>query len=267
MTIWANTIVHNEENFIWYALMSVVDFVDKILIYDTGSSDKTVEAIKEVMKIKGEKIVLKEVGKQDDLKFTKMRQAMFDESDCDWILILDGDEVWWEDSIKGIKEEIEKHGNKLDSIAVPFYNLAGDIYHYQSQSAGQYKLLGKKGHLTIKAVNRKIPGLHWSGPYGKEGLYDGNGSLIQERQTGKLTFLELPFLHFTHLRRSSQVSGKFKYDLGVKFPKDFKYPEVLYKQRPQAVPSPWQPRGRKYELVSMGKYPYQVLWRAVKNKI
>ena len=48
MKIWVNTIVHNEENFIWFAVMSVIDYVDKVLIYDTGSTDKTVEIIKEI---------------------------------------------------------------------------------------------------------------------------------------------------------------------------------------------------------------------------
>ena len=50
MKIWANTVVHNEENFIWFAIMSVVDYVDKVLVYDTGSTDQTVSIIKEIKK-------------------------------------------------------------------------------------------------------------------------------------------------------------------------------------------------------------------------
>ena len=56
-TVWVNTVIRNEENFIWYALMSVIDYVDKILIYDLGSTDKTVEIIKT---IKSPKIILKQ---------------------------------------------------------------------------------------------------------------------------------------------------------------------------------------------------------------
>ena len=88
MTIWANTIVNNEENFIWFAIMSVLDYVDKILVWDTGSTDKTVEVIKT---INSNKLKFKEVGKVDPMEFTKMRQKMLEESKCDWILILDGD--------------------------------------------------------------------------------------------------------------------------------------------------------------------------------
>lgn len=266
MTIWANTIVHNEENFIWFALMSVVDYVDKILVWDTGSTDRTVDIIKEVIKTKGEKIIFKEVGKASITEFTKMRQAMLNESKCDWILILDGDEVWWKNSIVGIRREIEENDLELEAVAVPFFNLVGDIFHYQSQLAGQYKLLGKKGHLTVKAVNRKLPGLHWSGPYGKEGLFDRSNRLIQEKQGDRLIFMELPFLHFTHLRRSSKTVGKYKYDLGKRFPKDFKYPEVLYRERPHLVPSPWATRGKGYQVVSALKKPLQVFWRTLKNR-
>ena len=39
-------IVKNEERWIWYSLMSVLEHSDKIIVYDTGSSDKTIEIIK-----------------------------------------------------------------------------------------------------------------------------------------------------------------------------------------------------------------------------
>lgn len=239
MTIWANCIVHNEENFIWFALMSVVDYVDKILVWDSGSTDKTVEIIKEAIKEKGDKIEFKEIGPVDKYEFTKMRQKMLDESKCDWILILDGDEIWWKDSIKQVVNLIKKV-HDIDAIITPFYNLVGDIYHYQSQNAGKYEILGRKGHLTIRALSCSIPGLHLAGPYGKEGYVDQGETPIQQRDPRKLIFLNAPFMHCTHLKRSSKDSHKkFKYELGKRFPKDFQYPEVLYTSYPKIVPSPW----------------------------
>lgn len=265
MKIWANCIVHNEENFIWFAIMSVVDFVDKVLVWDTGSTDRTVEIIKEIIKQKGDKVEFKEVGSVDKDEFTRMRQQMLDQSQCDWILILDGDEIWWENSAKMLREKVEKEGNKLDAIVIPFYNAVGDIYHHQSESAGEYKLLGRQGHLTIKAVNRKITGLYWSNPYGQEGLYNGNGVPIQDDRSNRLIFLELPFLHLTHLKRSRASNPKFKYDLGISFSPNFKYPEVLYKERSVIVPAPWTKRSKKYEAISMAKNPLQSLWREAKK--
>lgn len=266
MKIWANTIVHNEENFVWFALMSVVDYVDKILVWDTGSTDKTVEIIKEAIKEQEDKIEFREMGSVDKNGFTKMRQAMLEQSYCDWILILDGDEIWWENSVKQIVSLINKEGNNIDAIVVPFYNVVGDIYHYQSQSAGEYKLLGRKGHLTLKAIRQRIPVLNWAGPYGQEGLYDGDNKPLQDRKDG-LLFIDSPFLHFTHLKRSKVThDSKFKYDLGIRFPVNFKYPEVFYKKSSLLVPSPWKKRSKRYEVISIVKKPLQSIWRKVKNK-
>lgn len=238
MTIWANCIVHNEENFIWFSIMSVLDFVDKILVWDTGSTDKTVEIVKT---INSKKIEFKEVGKVDKYQFSKMRQQMLEQSDCDWILVLDGDEIWWEGSIKKVIDKIEKDGEKLEAIVVPFYNAVGDIYHHQPQEAGKYQLLGKRGHLTIKAISKSIPGLHVGGEYGVEGYRDNKNNPIQERNAEKIVFIDAPFLHCTHLKRSSQDDhDKFKYELGQTISDNFKFPEVFYKKYPAIIASPWE---------------------------
>lgn len=234
MKIWVNCIVNNEENFIWFAINSVLKYVDKILVWDTGSTDGTVEIIKQ---IKSDKIEFREIGKVDADEFTKMRQEMLKQSVCDWVLILDGDEIWWDASISQLISRINK--NNSEGIVVPMKVAVGDIYHLQDEEAGQYHLLGRKGHLSLKAFSKKIPGLHVDWPYGKEGFFDGDGKLIQERE--KIIFLDTPFLHVTHLRRSAlkREYNKFKYEIGEKVSDNFKFPEVFYNKFPSFVPSPW----------------------------
>lgn len=236
MTIWANTIVNNEENFIWFSLMSVLDFVDKILVWDTGSDDKTVEIIKT---IRSEKIEFKEVGMVNPEGFTKMRQKMLEQSKCDWILILDGDEIWWQSSIKELKKTIDKRGNEIDGVVVPMKVAASDIYHFQEEQAGQYQILGRKGHLSLRAIRKKIPGLRVGWPYGKETYLDENSLPVQERKN--VIFLEAPYLHVTHLERSSSKRryNKYKHELGNEVSKNFKFPEVLYEEYPSFISSPW----------------------------
>ncbi len=236
MKIWANTIVNNEENFIWFAMKSILDYVDKILIWDSGSTDKTADIIRE---IKEDKIVFKKVGQVDKHGFTKMRQRMLEESDCDWVLILDGDEIWWEDSIRKVVDVISSKGKQIEGIVVPMVVPVGDIFHFQEASAGRYKILGREGHLSLKAFSKKIPGLHVENPYGSEGFFDGQGKAVQERE--KIIFLDAPILHVTHLKRSSRkrTSDKYKYELGKKASPDYKYPEVLYLPYPSFIPSPW----------------------------
>src|SRR5207244_4106590 len=118
---------------------------------------------------------------------------------CDWILVLDGDEIWWEQSIKNLIKEINQDGDKIEGIVVPMVVPVGDIYHLQDEKAGQYKILGRKGHLNLRALSKKIPGLHVDWPYGKESYFDEKNKLIQEREN--IIFLNTPYLHTTHLER------------------------------------------------------------------
>lgn len=238
-TIWANCIVNNEENFIWFAIMSVVNYVDKILIWDTGSTDRTVEIIEEIRKKQGNKIEFKEVGPVNKYEFTRMRQAMLKESNCDWVLILDGDEIWWDDSISKLVKKIHTEEEKIEGIVVPVIVPVGDIYHMQEQAAGQYEILGRRGHFNLRAINKKIPGLHVDQPYGKESYFDENKLPIQERP--KVIYLDAPYLHVTHLKRSSlkRIFEKYKLELGNSIAPGFKYPEVLCEKYPQIVSNPW----------------------------
>lgn len=245
-TIWANVIVKNEDRFIWFAIKSVVDYVDKLLIWDTGSSDETVEIIKLLQREYPSKIIFKEIGEVDEDGLTKARQKMLAETKSEWLLILDGDEIWWKKSIAEVIDTINQKGEKLDAIVSPVINIIGDLFHYQEDSAGQYNFLGKKGHFNMRAINRNIPGLHIKGAYPLEGFYDEQEKLIQQKDD-KLILVDQPLLHLTHLERSSKVkSKKMKHELGISFPKNFIYPEDLYENPPKIVKSPWGKRSKQY---------------------
>jgi len=249
MRIWAHTIVRNEERYIWYAVMSIIDYVDKVLIWDTGSEDSTLKIIEEIKKARPGKVSFKEVGKVNPEEFTKVRQKMLDESRCDWFVLIDGDEVWWEESIKKLTGTIQREGDTLETIVTPTYNIVGDIYHYQEKVAGGYEIDGRRGHFSLRAINRNIPGLYLKKPHGTQGFFDKNGILIQERPKKFRKFLNAPYMHFTHMVRSStkkldlrvpKRGIKLKYEIGIPFPRDFYYPEVFFRPRPNIVPAPWQ---------------------------
>ncbi len=239
MKIWANTIANNEENFLWFAVSSVIEYVDKVLIWDTGSTDKTVDVIKQLQNRYGEKIVFREVGKVDKNQFTKYRQQMLEQSDCDWLLILDGDEVWWKESIEKVVKVLQVEGYKLDGVVVPMKVPVGDIFHLQEEAAGRYVLLGKKGHYNLRLINRHISGLHVDWPYGMESYLDDKNTLIQEKE--RITFVDAPYLHLTHLRRSNlrRSDNKIKHELGDSVKHDFKFPEVFYDEYPSFIADPW----------------------------
>lgn len=254
-TVWVNTVIRNEENFIWYGLMSVLDYVDKILVYDMGSTDKTVEIIKT---IKSPKIILRQFSANTEmLTHANLRQKMLDETKSDWVLLLDGDEIWLDASIKKLRDELEK--TKSECIVVPTLMLLGDIYHYQEENAGDYHIAGKVGHYNLRVFKRGIPGLHVEIHPNKlgflrEGFFDKNKKLIYERGSKNMKVLNTPYLHASHLQRSGKDADvvervmRFKYELGIPFSEDFKYPSVFYLPRPQIVPSPWKRTSFLYKV-------------------
>jgi glycosyltransferase involved in cell wall biosynthesis len=264
-SVWAHTLVKNEERYLWYAVGSIIDFVDKVLLWDTGSTDNTLRIAQEIKKRYPAKVELRQAGSVDKLGFSDIRQKMLDESECDWVFVLDGDEVWWEESVKELVEGIN-NGN-IDAIVSPFINLIGDPYHYQEEKAGRYQIDQKIGNITIRAFNRKIPGLHVENPYGLEGLFDNNGEAIQESSSVRRKYINAPYLHFTHLIRSGKDGGvmgrvgKVKYELGLPLSLDFYYPEVFFRPSLPLVSSPWRKVDTAFRTRAFLEYPFRKIKR------
>ena len=241
--IIVHTLVRNEERFIWYALQSVLPFVDKIMVWDTGSTDKTVEIIKT---IKSPKISFKEVGVVDADGLTTMRQKMIEEIPdvFDWLMYLDGDEVWTSSYIKTITNYARSH-LETETIVIRTHNLVGDIYHALPESAGRYELAGHKGHLNLRFINlKKVPGLHVSHPHGQQRYLDIDNTPIQNRDQRNVAYLPIFFHHATHLIRSldrthdllvPKRKQKLKHEIGTRIPST-DIPEVFFAKRPITVP-------------------------------
>lgn len=276
-SITAHCLVKNEGRLVWFSVMSVINHVDKVLLWDTGSTDGTLEIIEKIRKTQNakRKIEFRKVGEVTPVSFTKVRQEMLDATDTDWFIVVDGDEIWWEDSIKQVVDAINKKGEEKESIVVPTYNLVGDIFHYQEEAGGQYRLAGRKGHFNLRAVNRRIPGLRSSGPHGTWGWIDGTGKMIQDGDPRKIVFVDAPYLHATHLPRAKtgveefdvpKRAKKLKYEMGVEFPKDFYYPEVFFRPRPEIVPSPWIKRSLGYTIRAAFETPLKKIKRRIIKK-
>lgn len=270
MTICAHTLVKNEENYIWYSIKSVINWVDKILVWDTGSSDKTVEIVNEIKKLYPEKISFLEYGEVSGKDYWKPRNEMLKETKADWILTLDGDEVWWEDSIRKLVKLTQiQSGWKVESVVVKTVNLVGDIYHYQEKEAGQYEIKDKKGHYNLRLFSTKIPGLKARGEHGQEGYFDGWRKSLQERN--KVHFLDASYMHFTHLPRTvseketevPKRKSKLKYEIGLSFPLDYYYPEVFFIRRPKIVSSVWKKMAKDYKFRAYFETPFKKIKRRI----
>ena len=202
-TITVHTIIKNEENFIWYAIKSVVDFVDKIIIFDTGSTDKTVEIIKDLVKEYPDKINFEEKGECDKKRHTELRQEMLDKTTTDWFMILDGDEVWTK---KGMEEVVGviNQNTEVECLIAPFYLCVGDVYH-KYYKKGSYYFLGKTGQFALRFI-KNDQGIKWAGDYNSDILIK-NGSVIFKKENS--LFLKNHYWHLTHLKRSSKDDNDY----------------------------------------------------------
>ncbi|HAR6038972.1 TPA: glycosyltransferase, partial [Staphylococcus pseudintermedius] len=87
-TISVVYIVKNERDYIIKSLLSILDLADEIIIVDTGSEDNTLDLIKNMC---DKKIKIFTFNWCDD--FSKARNFANAKATCDWIMILDADEI------------------------------------------------------------------------------------------------------------------------------------------------------------------------------
>jgi len=269
MKICGHTVVKNEARFLWFSVLSVIDHLDKLLLWDTGSTDGTLEIIEKLRERYPDKILFKQRKQETVEDFANVRQEMLDETDSDWILMLDADEIWWKESIKRVVDLIQNKGNELESIIVPTILPVGDMFHRQEEKAGRYKLAGHVGHYSLRAVNMSIPGLHSFGKHGVWGWVDEEGKMIQNRDLKKIGYVNAPILHTTHLKRAGQGKDtdvvkrkmKLKHEIGKLFPGDFYYPQVFFRGRPGIIESPWGVMDFGFKLVSYLETPLRKIKR------
>src|SRR3989344_531209 len=89
LSLTSHTIVKNEENWIKPALLSVINEVDRMLVWDTGSTDKTIALIKS---IESPKIEFKQCGPVDRQRLVELRNEHIYQTHTDRFLLLAGDE-------------------------------------------------------------------------------------------------------------------------------------------------------------------------------
>lgn len=261
-------IVKNEDRFIWYAISSVLPYVDKFLIFDTGSTDKTVEIIK---LFHDKKIIFKQKGKVTAKEITKLRQEQIEMTKTPWLWIVDGDEIYPDRTVEKTMQIIS--GKKAhEGIIVHRYDLLGDIYHCQDESVGIYDQFGKKGHYVLRLINKKlVTGLQVLGDYPDEYFADGRNNSVKNHGKDKFAFAEERIFHAMYLERSTKGDYKIlnrkrpKIELGRKIPEE-ELPGVFFQKKPAIVPDVTQEINFKYRLLALLITPVKKLKRKILDK-
>lgn len=244
-------IVKNEEKWIWYALSSILKIADQALIFDTGSTDKSVEIIKT---FKNKKIIFEQKGEVNPAGLTRLRIEQLKRTKTEWLLILDGDEIWPNKTAQELISVIKKADRSVYGAVIRAWNAVGDIYHYHPESTKYHWPFAPKnyfGWANLRLIRTSIPNLSISGDYPLEAYIDDKGTPIQNHGSKHLVFLKNRYFHTTYLVRSESRNidkgvlnraKKGKLEFGIAFPKNFQYPEVFYQRRPSIVFSPWEKR-------------------------
>ena len=258
--ITGHMIVCNEEQWVWYAINSVLKYLDQLIIYDTGSTDKTVPIIKS---ISSSIIYFQEMGHVTATQLVDLRNLQIQKTKTDWFLLLDGDEVWPEDSIAEFALTIRTAPKNLLGIVAKTRVPVGDLYHYQSEEAGNYHLLGQTGHFNLRGYRKRV-GFRWQGIYPLEAYCDESGVPLQNKEK-QLLLLKHEYWHLTHLIRSStDTHRKLKLEIGTKLHVDL--PEVFFKPHSKIVPSAWVKYSVPQKLIAQIFTPLLHIKRKLLNK-
>ena len=169
-TLVSTTMCKNEP-FAAIGLLSIIDYVDKCIVVDTGSDDGTWDELNEVRKMYPNKVLLEQriIGDGHNWNITggqvnvggvpeevaiglgDIRRYMHDKLNSKWVVSLDGDEVWDKSLVEYVRGMVEKgcYGNV--AIFLPFMDFIEDItkvrqYHWMgrvynrqlTQVLGQY---------------------------------------------------------------------------------------------------------------------------------
>lgn len=261
-SITAHMIVKNDDQWVWYAINSVLPFVDRFLIIDTGSSDKTIEYIQS---IKDNKIEFEKIPVSNPTELVYLRNRQLSQTRTTWLWMVDADEIYPQ---KTAMEIIKSLDYKYAGVIVPRLDCLGDIYHYQpDESVGSYSLPGVIGHYNLRLINCTIPGLHISGSYPNEGFVDQDSLPLVNYSPDKFYVTKFRYFHTTYLNRSSLGKNlnqtlhrkKYKIELGKPVPA-LDIPEIFNEKVPKNIPIPAR-RSLPYVLIAALMTPAKILKR------
>lgn len=263
--ITAHMVVKNEDRFIYYAISSVLPYVDRFLIFDTGSTDKTVDIIS---LFNSPKIDFGQIGNADKKGIIKLRQEQIDKTKTPWIWIVDGDEIYHRNTAEEVVETISEKKNCC-GVIIGRYDLLGDIYHRQSEDVGAYEQFGKRGHFVLRLIRKTcFDSLKVKGEYPNEYFADKKGRSVKEKGEKYFAFIKKRIFHAMYLKRSTRGANlsyvlnrkKVKIELGRKISRE-ELPQVFFQKKPDIVPNVIELRGWFYTLLAAFITPAKMVKR------
>lgn len=197
MSVLVLTVCKDEEQLIPFFLRHYETIADKIIVYDGGSTDKSLELLKTHSKVE---IVSVPNEKMNNLELMQIRNEAYKEyrEDFDWVIVCDLDEFLWHKNLKEKLEEFRKAritiptitGYQMISTTFPD-NQTGQLYDCIREGFTDTEHLNKSMIFNPKCVDiRYEMGAHKANPtgtvvYSQEPLY-----LLHFKYIGYTEFIE-----------------------------------------------------------------------------
>lgn len=109
MKLVSVSLIKNEEYWIWYALTSVAPHVDEILVFDNGSTDRTLEILRSMPHLAGKLSVFEGFCGSDENQLREATMAEARRRGATHVLTLDGDEVHADEVLGFCRKLLEVH--------------------------------------------------------------------------------------------------------------------------------------------------------------
>lgn len=169
--------------FLKEAIESVYPYVDEIRVCDTGSIDGTKELLEKYNKVILTYEDVQPLGETwtksaKDIALTRLLNELKQQTQSEWILKMDDDEIF----PKVLMEEILELNGKYPIYSIPFKHIGRET----------------KRRLVIKRLFLNIPDVSWVGIYGSESLAFRGFS----PPSRKCPILKNHFLHLGDLRQN-----------------------------------------------------------------
>jgi glycosyltransferase involved in cell wall biosynthesis len=113
--ITVHCLVRNEEYFVGAALRSVLPIARRVIVYDTGSSDATLD---EIAAIGSDRIEVVQKTDASPRRLTEYRNEMIEQTTTEWFWLVDGDEVYPARALPRLAAELARVPERIHRIVI-----------------------------------------------------------------------------------------------------------------------------------------------------
>lgn len=183
-------IVRNGEDVIRFCLLSVLLYVERVIVtVDSRSNDNTRNILQEMQKEFFNLEVDEYQIRDPVIDLVAMRNLQLSKVREKWVWIVDSDEYYSEKTMKMIEYVLNFDKNEYDTYAFRCWAVWDDENGHKSSSKS-----------IIPRVFRRQDGMQWRGKWGEESIYKGDINMCMDDDP-RFRELSLRYIHLTHIKK------------------------------------------------------------------